>query len=442
MIYNSMRKMVSLFSILILIFGIVLLPVFADADADSMLETGRVVNARMKSLAAGSDKDFQDKTSEIKAIHMAGSLPDNFVPSEDNIVSVPDSKYPVYIFFDDTNESGIMYFYTEADTVKMNQDSSFLFANNIALTNNIGLANWDSSSVKRMNGLFLNARSLADALSLRNWDTSNVLDMRYMFSGCTSILFIDVSNWNTGKVQSMANMFQVGDNWEGNGQLREIIGLGELDVSSVTDMTSMFYGAGQMTTYDIDRWDVSKVESMNHMFCDNFLLRSLDLSSWDVSSLKTIYNMFNDDTNLRTIGDVSRWNTMNLIDAGAWLKNASSFVGDHNGSMDLSGWHTKNLKSVGEMFYNTRIHALDLSGWSFDSITNDMWEGTGSGIYYANGNESESTRGFGSMFHHSPNLTTIYISQEGMNSYNAAVERGVNTLDMWTGTKAGGFTVK
>jgi len=83
---------VSLFSILTLIFGIVLLPIFADADTDSMLETGRVVNARMKSLAAGSDKDFQDKTSEIKAIYMAESLPDNFVPSEDNIVSVPDSK--------------------------------------------------------------------------------------------------------------------------------------------------------------------------------------------------------------------------------------------------------------------------------------------------------------------------------------------------------------
>jgi len=442
MIYNSMRKMVSLFSILTLIFGIVLLPIFADADTDSMLETGRVVNARMKSLAAGSDKDFQDKTSEIKAIYMAESLPDNFVPSEDNIVSVPDSKYPVYIFFDDTNESGIMYFYTEADTVKMNQDSSFLFANNIALTSIIGLANWDSSSVKSMNGLFLNARSLADALALRNWDTSNVLDMRKLFCGCISLLFIDVTNWNTGKVQSMSNMFQVGDDWKGNGQLREIIGLGDLDVSNVTDMTSMFYGAGQMITYDIDRWDVSKVESMNHMFCDNFNLRSLDLSAWDVSSLKTIYNMFNDDTKLRTIGNVSHWNTVNLIDAGAWLNNASSFIGDKDGYLDLSGWNTGNLKSVGEMFFGTKMHMLDLSGWTFDSITNDVWEGTGWGIYYATGNSSESMKGFGSMFRYTPNLATIYITQAGMDSYNAAVERGVNTLDMWTATKAGGFTVK
>jgi hypothetical protein len=152
--------------------------------------------------------------------------------------------------------------------------------------------------------------------------------------------------------------------------------------------------------------------------------------------------MFNDDTKLRTIGNVSHWNTVNLIDAGAWLNNASSFIGDKDGYLDLSGWNTGNLKSVGEMFFGTKMHMLDLSGWTFDSITNDVWEGTGWGIYYATGNSSESMKGFGSMFRYTPNLATIYITQAGMDSYNAAVERGVNTLDMWTATKAGGFTVK
>lgn len=263
-----------------------------------------------------------------------------------------------------------------------------------------------------------------------------------MFSGCISVLFIDVSNWDTGKVLSMAGMFQVGDDWKGNGQLIEIIGLGDLDVSNVMDMTSMFYGAGQMITYDIGRWNVSKVESMNHMFCDNFKLRSLDLSNWDVSSLKTIFNMFNDNMNLKTIGDVSQWNTVNLVDAGCWLNNANTFAGDNYGILDLSGWNTENLKSAGEMFIYTKIHTIDLSGWSFDSITNDLWEGTGSGIYYTTGNASESAKGLGSMFRDTWKLTTVYISQTGLDSYNKAAERGVNTLDMWTGSKAKGFTMK
>ena len=431
--------MVLLFS-LVFFLSTILSPFPASADTASILETGMTVNAKMKSLAAGTDQDYQSKSDKIKAIFMAGSLPDDFIPSDANTVSTPDSRNPIYIFFE--NDTGIMYFYTKGDTIYMNPDSSLLFANNTALTDISGIAGWDSSNVINMYGLFKNARSLADGLSLRNWDTSNVQDMRYMFSGCISVLFIDVSNWDTGKVLTMAGMFQVGDDWEGNGQLIEIIGLGDLDVSNVMDMTSMFYGAGQMTTYDIGRWNVSKVESMNHMFCDNFKLRSLDLSNWDVSSLKTIYNMFNDNNNLKSIGDVSRWDTANLIDAGCWLNNANSFVGDNYGVLDLSGWNTENLKSAGEMFFNTRIHTIDLSGWSFDSITNDLWEGAGSWIYYTTGNSIESTKGLGSMFHYTPNLTEVYISQAGLDSYNEAVERGVNILDMWTGSKAKGFTLK
>ena len=46
------------------------------------------------------------------------------------------------------------------------------------------------------------------------------------------------------------------------------------------------------------------------------------------------------------------------------------------------------------------------------------------------------------MFKGSTSLTTVYVSQAGLDSYEAAVENGVNTLDMWTKTKANGFTVK
>ena len=490
-------RMLSLFFAFTLIFGISAFAPPAAADADSMLETGIVVNARMKSLAAGTELMYWTENSDIKAVRMAESLPGDFVPSAANTVSTPDSRYPVYIFFDNQENAGIMYFYTEGGKIAMNPDSGYLFAYNAALTDVSGasdwdssnvysmncmfrhnpalsdltplsnwdtgsllfmimmfaedpaladisaLANWDTSNVTNMYGLFSGAKGLTDALALRNWDTSSVTDMGYMFSGAVSLMFVDVSNWNTGSVTSMAGMFQVGESWKGNGQLLEIIGLGDLDVSNVTDMTCMFYGAGQMTTYDIARWNVSKVESMNHMFCDNFKLRSLDLSGWDVSSVKTIYCMFDDNFKLKTIGDVSHWNTASLIDAGAWLNGACSFVGDNSGTLDLSGWDTGNLKSAGEMFFdNNSIRTIDLSGWTFDSITNDLWEGAGSGYYYETGNSATPLRGLGAMFKQTFHLTTVYISKSGMDSYNTAVENGVNTLDMWTHSKTDGFTVK
>ncbi len=495
---HKLCKKSELILAIVLFFSIFLycFPVGADSSADSMLEAGKVVGTKMRSLASGKDLEYWTETGDIKAIKKADSLPESFTPTYANTVSVANSKYPVYIFFDNENDAGILYFYSEAKTITMNPDSSFLFAFNTALTDFSGLssmdssnvisfygaflrdssisdltplanwnttsledmgimfaddlsltdisalANWDTSNVTSMYSLFSGVRSLPDALALRNWDTSKVLDMSYMFSSAVSLMFVDVTNWNTSNVTTMASMFQVGDSWKGNGQLLEIIGLGDLDVSNVTDMTCMFYGAGQMTFYDVARWNVSNVESMNHMFCDNFKLRSLDLSAWDVSSVKTIYDMFDDDIKLTTIGDVSHWNTVSLIDAGGWLNEASSFVGNNFGVLDLSGWDTSNLKSAGEMFLHTKLNTIDLSGWTFDAITNNIWEEAGKGIYYETGNDMDEFRGLGSMFKNSKQLTVVYVSASGLDSFNTAVENGVNTLDMWTKCKAGGFTVK
>ena len=135
---------------------------FAKADDVSMLEIGTVVNAKMKSLAANTKKEYSDGTSNIKAIHMADSLPDNFIPSDINIVSAPDSSYPIYIFFDDEEDAGIMYFYTESDTIVLNPDSSYIFFNYAALTDLSGLACWDSSSVVTLQGAFMRDSSLSE----------------------------------------------------------------------------------------------------------------------------------------------------------------------------------------------------------------------------------------------------------------------------------------
>ncbi len=409
---------------------------------DAMLDMGFIVNSKMNSLTIMTNSEQEQVAYDIKAIHMADSLPSDFVPSDANTVSASNSRYPIYIFFDNENDAGIMYFYTEADTITMNPYSSFMFSGIQSLKDISGLADWNTSKVTNMSGMFNNTKSLPDALAIKNWDTSNVTDMSYLFSNDTSLMFIDVSNWNTSKVTTMVCMFQVGESFLHNGQLKEINGLGDLDVSNVTDMTCMFYGAGQMTFYDVANWNVSKVESMNHMFCDNGSLKMLDLSHWNVSNVKTIHCMFDDCHALKTIGDVSHWNTTNLIDAGGWLNGSNSFIGDNTGTLDLSGWDTSNLKAAGEMFLKTQLHAIDLSGWTFDSITNDNWEGAGRGIYYETGNTPKALKGFGQMFKDTPYLKTVYVSQAGLNSFNTAVEREVNTVDMWTNSKCDGFTVK
>ena len=407
---------------------------------EAVLDVGEFVNGKIKSVASGEHKLAGDQTNDIKTVRMANALPASFEANNTNTISSVDSKYPIYIFYDNTNNDGILYVYTKGDRIAMNPESSRLFMGNLSLIDVSTIKDWDASSVVKMNSMFTECESLT-SVDLSDWDVSSVLEMSGMFSVAKSLESLNVTGWNTSNVTTMHRMFGVGDDYTGNGQLREIIGIENWDVSNVTNMTTMFYGAGQMTHYDIANWDVSKVESFNHMFTDNFKLESLDLSKWNVSSVKTMYNMFDDDRALTTIGDVSHWNTASLIDVGGWLNGATSFVGD-NGTLDLSGWNTSNLKTAGEMFRATKLETIDLSGWSFNSITNDTWEGTGTGIYYTTGNQEANYKALGGMFLNVPTLTNVYVSQSGLNSFNTAVNNGVNTTNMWSGSGASGFTVK
>ncbi|MBR3494092.1 MAG: BspA family leucine-rich repeat surface protein [Clostridia bacterium] len=455
-------------TLLLLLLAVLLTAGSAEAPAEqpAQLVAGITLNERMKSVAAGTAKTLDDTDTLIRAIRTADALPPDFAATETNTVSAEDSAFPVYLFFDNTDDAGILYFYTEAGRIAA-RDLYGAFAFLTSLSDISGLAEWDLSDCTSLLFTFRKTPALQDISPLAGWDTSHVELFAYTFFQCgltdgsplagwdtssatvmvgffqlaSSLTTIDVSNWDTSHVFNMQSMFSVGENYAGNGQLREIIGLDRWDVSQVKDMTAMFYGAGQMTHYDIAGWDVSSVLSFNHMFSDNRKLESLDLSGWNVQNVRTMYDMFDDAYALTTLGDVSHWNTASLIDIGGWLNGASSFVGDH-GTLDLSGWDTSSLKVAGEAFRATKLTTIDLSGWTFDALTNDAWEGAGNGIYYEFGNQSAAYRGLGILFKDTPLLTTVRMDPAALRSFYAALSRGITVKDMWSGSRADFFTVR
>ena len=56
----------------------------------------------------------------------------------------------------------------------------------------------DISQLTTMDGMFSGCSSLT-SLDLSNWDTSNVIDMRSMFAGCSRLEVLDVSNFDTSR---------------------------------------------------------------------------------------------------------------------------------------------------------------------------------------------------------------------------------------------------
>lgn len=96
----------------------------------------------------------------------------------------------------------------------------------------LDVSNWDVSQVTSMRSMFDYCQKIT-SLDVSNWNTSNVTNMSYMFSQCNSLVSLDISNWNTSKVTTMTGMFRQCSS------LKTIIGA--IDMSSCTDCSDMLY---------------------------------------------------------------------------------------------------------------------------------------------------------------------------------------------------------
>jgi surface protein len=153
------------------------------------------------------------------------------------------------------------------------------------------LCDWEK--IADMSYMFSSCSELT-SLDLSNIDTSNVTTMRDMFSSCSKLTSLDVSNFNTSNVTTMSSMFYNTSN------------LTQLDVSNfntsnVTTMYNMFYNTSNLTQLDVSNFDTSNVTNMGSMFYYCQKLTDLDLSSFDMSKVTNVNTMFYQCNNLKNL---------------------------------------------------------------------------------------------------------------------------------------------
>ena len=216
----------------------------------AIFDTGKVVNAKMKKFVnSGSTYETTDTT--ITAILRSDVLPPEVNNMVNNMVSSPSSSFVIYMWYDSSNTT--IYWYTEADEVYYNQDSSYFYSNLLRLENikNDGIS---SSLTTNMDSMFEMTGSYARATNIKldeEFDTSNVTSMVSMFkdAGFMSMYFsIDLGpNFDTSSVTDMTSMFS------GTGTYTYELDLGQkFDTSNVMDMTEMFYQNPATTIYATD----------------------------------------------------------------------------------------------------------------------------------------------------------------------------------------------
>ncbi len=203
---------------------------------------------------------------------------------------------------------------------------------------NLDLSKFDTRNATNMSKMFYNCRSLSN-LKLGEFNTGKVTSMQGMFEECESLTELDLESFDTSKVTNMSNMFY------------NCIKLTNLDVSSfntenVTNMQSMFFYCSELQTLDVSGFNTAKVTSMYNLFVGCSSLVSLDVSHFDTSNVTDTVNMFSGCSSL-IILDVSSFDTSNVTSMASMFRNCSQLM-----NLDLSGFDTSKVTDMARMFNN------------------------------------------------------------------------------------------
>mgnify|MGYP003294823830 CR=1 FL=1 len=151
----------------------------------------------------------------------------------------------------------------------------------------------------------------------------------------------------------------------GYGQVQTIDGLNKLDMSDVTDMSTMFYGCSALQSLTLPDWDTSNVTSMFQMFAGCSTLPSLTLPDWDTSKVRDMSQMFAGCSALPSL-TLPVWDTSNVTDMSNMFSGCTALE-----NLTLPNWATSNVTNMSCMFAGcSALQSLTFPNWDTSNVTN------------------------------------------------------------------------
>ena len=240
--------------------------------------------------------------------------------------------------------------------MKLLTNTNYIFSKCSSLTS-LNLSNLNSDNVFYMREMFSKCSSLTK-INLSNLNTENVTDMRYMFYKCSSLTNLDLSHFFINNVSNMRYMFC------------ECSSLTNLDLSSfndnnVTDMRGMFANCYTLTSLNISNVNTNYVTDMREMFSNCCSLTSLNLSNFNTSNVINMKHMFYKCYCLSSL-NLSNFDTNKVIDMNSMFSDCTSLI-----SLNLFNFNTKNVTDMSYMFYKcSLLNILNLTNFNTNNVTN------------------------------------------------------------------------
>ena len=240
----------------------------------------------MKQLAGTANATYNTDDTNIKHIVRSATITEG-IKATAEIVSDDNANYPIYMWWDNTDNIGTIYWYCEDEEPSMNADSS---------------------------NMFRQLKSLETIPELNEIDTSEVTNMSSMFN-TTNIAKLDLSKFDTSKVKNMNGMFC----------------------------------AAKVSTLDISNWDTGNVTDMGSMFINVTTLKSLDLTHFNTKNVTTMAQMFDGMTSIEYL-NLSGWTNEKLRNMGHMFRNVGRFAAVSDVVIDLTDFKTPNVTNMASLF--------------------------------------------------------------------------------------------
>ena len=320
-----------------------------------------IVGSQNTKMMATNDYDgtlWNKKQSTVTKIVFQDSISKIEGESESWDISSAKNKTVMARLVPNTDDTTTNTLYIQGNGgVTANYDSGFLFYRFSKLTEIENINLLDTSQVTTMSYMFSVCSSLT-SLNVSNFDTSKVKYMHYMFSSCGSLTSLDVSNFDTSKVTNMSSMFSVCSRLTS-------LDVSNFDISKVTAMSCMFSNCRKLTSLDVSNFNTSKVTNMSRMFEDCSSLTSLDLSSFDTSEVTDMSYMFYECSSLTSL-DVSSFDTSKVTKMIGMFELCRKLT-----NLDISNFDTSKVTNMYNMFsWCLNLTSLDLSNFDTSEVTN------------------------------------------------------------------------
>ena len=315
-------------------------------EKEAIFLPGIEVNVKMKELA-GDDTStvtepyrFQDVN--ITAIKYSNTEPEESEKEEKNIVSIIDSPYPIYMWY----EEGTIYWWSEAKRPNLNEDASYMFSNLTNLDSLLSLSKFNTSNTKNMTGLFFNLMKINDLSGLENWDVSNVENLAATFMSTTSLTSLEaLEKWNVKNVTSLYGLFC-------RTKITSLKGLENWDVSNVKIMESIFLSTKSLESLDsLKDWNVSNLTNLNQAFAMSGISSLKGLENWDTSHVTNMRRIFS-ETRINNLQALRNWNVENVTNYTQAFLSIRSLTD----ASAINDWNIQSIANFHGMFAGVPTH--------------------------------------------------------------------------------------